>query len=211
MKEHYTHIELKAPYYTLNDLTEQTKQVWLVCHGYGQLARFFHRKFKVFDPEDNYLIFPQGLSKFYLPGHQRVGATWMTKEDRLTEIDNQYTYLDKVLRDELGEDLSGYDLHFFGFSQGVATILRYLVHRQIPVSKLTLWAGGIPPELTSEDFKFLPADVSVQLLLGDKDQYYTSESYREHVNKAKELMGNAVQFTIFSGGHDIVPEVLANV
>lgn len=211
MKEHHTHIQLKAPYFTLNELTDKTKKVWLVCHGYGQLARFFHRKFKVLDAEENFMIFPQGLSRFYLPGHQRVGATWMTKEDRLTEIENQYTYLDQVLRDELGEDLNGYQFHFFGFSQGVATIMRYLVYSQLPVKQLTLWAGGMPPELTRKDFEFLPADATVQLLLGDEDQYYSSQAYEEHVNKAKELMGNAVQFTIFSGGHEIVSEVLQQI
>ncbi|MEL7146169.1 MAG: hypothetical protein AAFO69_07360 [Bacteroidota bacterium] len=212
MKEHYANISLKAPYFTLNELTEQTKRVWLVCHGYGQLVRYFHRKFKVLDAEDNFLIFPQGLSKFYLPGHQRVGATWMTKEDRLTEIENQYIYLDRVLEEALGEDFEGelskLEFHFFGFSQGVATILRYAAYRRLPIKRLILWAGGIPPELSSKDFDFLPADASAHLLLGDKDQYYTSEAYREHVIKAKEMMGNAVQFTIFNGGHDVIPEVL---
>ena len=208
MKEHHTQIKVRVPYYTLNELTPQTKRVWLVCHGYGQLARFFHRKFKVMDSEDNFFIFPQGLSKFYLPGHQRVGATWMTKEDRLNEIDNQYEYLDQVLMEELGNDLSQYELHFFGFSQGVATIMRYAVYKKTPLRQLILWAGSIPPELKKEDLDFLDEDTSIRLFLGDSDQYYTSEDYLEQVNKVKDMMGNAVQFTIFNGGHDIVPEVL---
>ena len=208
MREHHTQFQLKAPYYTLNELTEETKRIWLVCHGYGQLSRFFLRKFSVLDAADNYLIFPQGLSKFYLPGHQRVGATWMTKEDRLTEIDNQYAYLDQVLRDELGEDLSAYEFNFFGFSQGVATILRYAVYKKIPVKKLLLWAGGMPLELRKEDFGFLTEDSHVHILLGDQDQYYTSEAYQQQLNKAREMMGNDVQFTIFNGGHEIESDVL---
>ena len=32
---------------------------------------------------------PEGLSRFYLEGFSgKVGATWMTREDRLNDIDN---------------------------------------------------------------------------------------------------------------------------
>jgi len=132
----------------------------------------------------------------------------MTKEDRLTEIENQYKYLDSVLHDELGDDLSRWNINLFGFSQGVSTITRYAVYRKLIFSKLILWAGAIPVELKREDFDFITEGMKVQMLLGDKDKYYTEEAYSKQVDNAKDLMGNAVHFSIFKGDHQIVVDEL---
>ena len=100
----------------MNELTEATERIWLVFHGYGQLAEYFIKKFEDLDPTKNFIIAPQGLSKYYLQGvYGRVGASWMTKEDRLTEIANQYAYIDEVLK-AVG-DISGKQLIFWIFSR----------------------------------------------------------------------------------------------
>lgn len=208
MKEHYTNFQLQAPYYTLNELTPHTKTIWLVCHGYGQLARFFLRKFSVLDKAENYFIFPQGLSKFYMNNHTIVGASWMTKEDRITDIKNQYAYFDSVLYNELGTEVGKYQLNLFGFSQGVATITRYAVYKKMLFNKLILWAGGLPTELKEDDFLFLEKGMEIDILLGDSDKYYTIDEYQIQVDRAKELMGDAVRFTIFNGDHEIKVEEL---
>lgn len=211
MKQHYTEFQFKAPYYTKNELTGSTETIWLVCHGYGQLAKFFMRKFSVLDKEKNFFIFPQGLSKFYLDDHERVGATWMTREDRLTDIENQYTYLDQVLYNELGPDHGRYRLNLLGFSQGVATIMRYLVYKKLRFDKLILWGGGIPEELKPEDFDFLSDHATVQMVIGDQDQYYTEEAFEKQIFRAKELMGDTVRKVLYKGAHmisaDLLPEL----
>jgi len=203
MRENHTNFQLKAPYYTLNELTPQTKTVWLVCHGDGQLAKFFLRKFSVLDQSENYFLFPQGLSKFYLDNHTRVGATWMTKEDRLTDIENQYAYIDSVIFDELGPEIGQYHLNMLGFSQGVATITRYAAYKKIAFNKLILWGGGIPDELIKEDFDFLIDGMEVNMVLGDRDMYYSIEKYQREVAKAKMIMGDHVRFSTYEGGHEI--------
>ena len=109
MQQHI-HMKIKCSFRTLNRLTDTTERVWLVFHGYGQLSEYFIKKFEGLDPEKNFIIAPQGLSKYYVNGVSgRVGASWMTKEDRLTEIENQYTYLDQVLHQF---DLKGKQLGF---------------------------------------------------------------------------------------------------
>lgn len=208
VKEIHTSFQLKAPYYTLNELTAKTKYIWLVCHGYGQLAKFFLRKFSVLDKTENFFLFPQGLSKFYLDQHSRVGATWMTKEDRLTEIENQYAYINSVIFDELGSDLTSYKINMLGFSQGVAAISRYAAYRKLPVHKLILWGGAIPPELTKEDFDFLYNESEINMVIGKSDQYYSVEAYEIEVARAKAIMGENVRFTVFDGGHEITTEQL---
>ena len=90
--EREINISLKTKYSTYGKFSDRTEKIWFVCHGYGQLAEYFIKNFEVLDAETNYVIAPQGLSKFYLKGFTgRVGASWMTKEDRLTDIENQWT------------------------------------------------------------------------------------------------------------------------
>ncbi|MEP5069833.1 MAG: esterase, partial [Crocinitomicaceae bacterium] len=138
MQQYHLDVLIKASYHTLNELTEKTERVWLVFHGYGQLAGHFIKKFKDLDPAKNFIVAPQGLSKYYLDGvYGRVGASWMTKEDRLTEIQNQYAYIDALLK-KIG-DLSDKQLIYFGFSQGTATMGRYAAHAKIPFHQMIIW------------------------------------------------------------------------
>ena len=50
-RQYHIPISIKASYYTLNKLTEDTERIWLVFHGYGQLAEYFIKKFEGLDPE----------------------------------------------------------------------------------------------------------------------------------------------------------------
>ncbi|MEM6299336.1 MAG: phospholipase, partial [Bacteroidota bacterium] len=121
---------IQAPYFTLNELTPKTKRIWMACHGYGQLAKYFMRRFDVLDPEENFIIVPQGLSLFYLDSHefkyQKVGASWITREDRETALANMQVYLNAAFEQETaGFDLSDVEISLFGFSQGTAAITRW--------------------------------------------------------------------------------------
>ena len=60
--------------------------LWIVLHGYGQLARFFLRKFEAFEGQAH-VVAPEGPNRFYLgDGYERIGANWMTREERGAEI-----------------------------------------------------------------------------------------------------------------------------
>ena len=83
MQEHHFSTPRTARYYTL-DPAEAVREVWFVLHGYGQLAGAFLRHFERLQDGARLFIAPEALSRYYLPGHQRVGASWMTREDRLT-------------------------------------------------------------------------------------------------------------------------------
>ncbi len=76
-----------AHYYSTQIGPNEPENVWILFHGYGQSASYFLMNFKDFEPENSLLIAPEGLSKFYLKGVDgRVGASWMTKENREAEI-----------------------------------------------------------------------------------------------------------------------------
>jgi predicted esterase len=64
------------------------------------------------------------------------------------------------------------DLNFIvmGFSQGVSVATRWLAIRAIPCTSLILYAGKVPREFSSEDFKHVS---DVQLYIGNQDPYIT--------------------------------------
>src|SRR5437868_12076424 len=90
MQEHFLDTTRTARYFTLGDPVSAA-ELWFVGHGYGQLASRFLERFRGIDVEGRCIVAPEGLSRFYLtdtPTERRVGASWMTREDRLHEIDD---------------------------------------------------------------------------------------------------------------------------
>ncbi len=207
MQNHIT-VPIQTPYHTLNTLTDRTETVWFVCHGQGQLAEYFIKKFEGLDPKKNFIIAPQGISKYYLNGFTgRVGASWMTKEDRLTEIDNQQTLLQAIWDKEVGKD-HGKRVIFFGFSQGVATISRFAAFSKIPFDSLVLWSGGFPLDIPSGSFTHLKGHEVVYYFTGNDDPYYKPEMLHTQTDLVKLAMGKEPTTTFFDGGHTVIPELL---
>lgn len=187
-------------YSTLNSLTKETKNVWVVCHGLGYLSRYFLRYFKGLDTTDNYIIATQAPSKYYQgKNFKHVGACWFTKENTTTEIDNVCNYLQAVLEAEaIPEDKN---IIFFGYSQGVSVALRYLAKSKLKCKDIIIHSGGIPKELELEDFKNLNTKVS--LIYGTKDEYLNQKRMISETNKAKELFGTHLEIIPFDGTHEV--------
>ncbi len=207
--QHHIPISIKASYYTLNKLTEDTERVWLVFHGYGQLAEYFIKKFEGLDPKKNFIIAPQGLSKYYLDGvYGRVGASWMTKEDRLTEIENQYAYIDAVLKQF---DFSDKELIYFGFSQGTATMGRYAAHAKIPFSKMIIWAGTFPPDTDPQDWRYLTGKEGIHYYTSKEDIYFKDEMIPKQNEVVKTALEREPELHWYDGGHRVIPELLTKI
>ena len=58
-------IERTAHVYSLGELSEETTDVWIVFHGYGQLASRIIKKFNHLELDNAYILAPEGISKFY--------------------------------------------------------------------------------------------------------------------------------------------------
>ena len=204
MYSHFLDFSYKARYFKLGEINQQTQWVWFVCHGYGQLAEYFLKKFKVLDNGRHCIIAPEGLSRFYMNGFQgRVGATWMTKEDRLVDILNYVNFLNSLYESELGEfENPGFKISLLGFSQGTATICRWALAKSITFHRLILWAGLFPPDLNFDLGKTKFTDKEVWLIYGDQDQFLTSERLLSQKEMALKLDVEPQQF-VFSGGHEI--------
>lgn len=186
-------------YSTLNTLTDNTKTVWFVCHGMGYLSQYFLRYFKQLNPEDNYIIAPQAPSKYYIQPKMHVGANWLTKNNTQNGMENIINYFDSVLKTEnIPTDKK---LIVLGYSQGVSVALRYLAKRKLKCHQLVIHSGGIPKELTSTDFNYLPKETLVKLIYGTQDEYLNTERIAIETQRAKDLFGNRLDILPFDGKH----------
>ncbi|MCO4822595.1 MAG: esterase [Flavobacteriaceae bacterium] len=194
-------------YSTLNTLTQNTKHVWLVCHGMGYLSRYFLRYFTQLNTDENYIIAPQAPSKYYIqPGFKHVGASWLTKENTGKETENVMSYLDAVLETEhIPQHLN---LIVFGYSQGVSIAMRYVAKRQLKCSQLVLHSGGIPKELVAEDFKYLLGKAKITMIYGTQDEYLNDERILHETHKVQELFEQHAHVLPFNGKHVVNVEFI---
>lgn len=200
-------LRIQAPYRSCGN--PQAPTLWVVLHGYGQLARYFIRKFDRLSPEAHFVIAPQGLSRFYLPGHQKVGASWMTKEHRLLEIDHYLAYLDAVLEAEVSaEALAQKRLVLLGFSQGCATLGRWLAHRKLRFDHLVFWAGNFPHELQASDFDWYDGSGHIWAVAGEQDPYLDEARIQAQRSVVEAAMGQRPQLLAFEGKHELRRDTL---
>lgn len=188
---------------------EKVKEIWFVCHGYGQLAPYFLRHFEPIFQEDRAIVAPEGLHRFYLRGSGgRVGATWMTKEEREKDIEDYVRYLDRlydlVMQAHLGKDVR---VRVLGFSQGVATVCRWMANARSRADELILWAGVLPPDLDLSVDKRVFQRMRIKILVGDSDEYRSDERIVEEERILSEH-NISYQFIEFEGTHRIEEEAL---
>src|SRR5256886_9563890 len=153
MREHHIGVSRTARYFTLGNSSSGVGEVWFACHGYGQVASRFLEKLRVLDDGHRYLVAPEGLSRFYLsesPTERRVGASWMTREDRLAEIEDYVRYLDAVYAAVFESlDRAGVTVHALGYSQGASTVSRWAALGKAKIDRLTLWGDRKSTRLNS--------------------------------------------------------------
>ncbi len=155
MQEHHITVRRTARYHTLGPLDGSAAHLWIACHGYAQLAGRFMRHLVPLDDGTRLIVAPEALNRFYIeskPGRHgpdaKVGATWMTREDRLTEISDYVGYIDTLCDTLLAHvDRERVTITALGFSQGAATVARWAVHGRTAPDHLILWASPLPPEI----------------------------------------------------------------
>ncbi len=202
--------DYNARFFQLGNIDETTKEVWFVCHGQGQLASYFLKKFEPIQSTSRCIIAPEGLSKYYLNGLSgRVGASWMTKENRLVEIDNYINYLNQLYH-QLIPSRSTIKVVLFGFSQGVATACRWANQSTIRLDRLILWAGTIPPDLDLNFAKTNYQKFSTTIAYGLNDEFIGGIELEEMKVRINQL-GIDPHFEIFNGKHEINTEALRRI
>lgn len=201
--EHHITVPRTARYAMLGQPGSHIRQLWYVLHGYGQLATQFIHDFEILNDGATLVIAPEALSRSYVRGgNGAVGASWMTREDRLNEINDYLTYLN-LLHAYLLRQLSQSQLSItlLGFSQGTATAGRWLASGGVVVQQLILCGGALPPEFSAEHL----GQAKATFMIGREDQLVNRQEL-ELQRKALQSAGKAVQLIEFDGGHQVFLE-----
>jgi predicted esterase len=198
-----------ARFYQLGEISEQTKEVWFVLHGYGMLAKYFIQKFRDLNHPNRVIIAPEGMQRFYLQGTTgRVGASWMTKDDRLVDIDDNISLLNN-LSNQLWKTLNPETCSFtlLGFSQGCPTAARYAMQADRLPNRFIAYASDIPKDTLNEECMKKWNEMDVNLLIGDNDVFISEERIAEHRNQLLEA-GLIYNWIPYQGDHRIFSDVL---
>ena len=178
-----------------NEFTGKEK-ILIALHGYGQLGQFFFRKFSSIEDQIGLLI-PEGPHRFYLEGSSgRVGASWMTKEWRAQDIEENNRYLLELISN-IQNKHPNCALYLLGFSQGGASAARLYEAAPGLFSTLILWASVFPPDVEKNQFK---ENQDLHFVIGKDDPYFVGES-REKTIEVYRQQGFHIHE--FEGLHDI--------
>ena len=225
MIEHHLAVTRTARYFAVGgsggaeDDTNALRELWIVCHGYGQLAAKFLESFVPLATPWRRIVAPEGLSRFYLERSRvgvntqaDVGATWMTREDREHEIADQIVYLDALLDHLLpAASESHVRLRVLGFSQGVATVSRWLVRgRRVRPAEVVLWAGSFPADVDVSQLVGRLAGAPVVFAVGTRDELASWAAADVEVGRFSAA-GIDARLVTFNGGHRLDTPTLSDI
>jgi predicted esterase len=195
-------------FFTNHEIRGDESELWIVLHGYGQLASVFINKFKSPNLDKALVVAPEGFHRFYVEGFSgKVGASWMTREDRLSDISDYVKYLDDLV-DSISAKLTVQPhVNVLGFSQGGATAARWICQGKVEPNKLILWAASFPPDLNYPDDARTLNSTDLSVVIGDEDQF-VSESDLEKLELYLSRHHIEYKLRRFKGGHTINREVL---
>ena len=189
--------------YHLSENYSSKRKLLIALHGYGQLAHYFAKKFDQL-PEEYALLVPEGMHRFYLDGTSgRVGASWMTKEGRELDIEDNLNYLNQLLSHIMEHHVFD-EICLLGFSQGGATAARWYDQGPIRFQQFILWASVFPPDVQKPHY----TSGNLQFVLGTEDPYYTTENQEKECAYFSEI---GFKVHRFAGKHDIDSATLLSI
>ena len=199
-------------YRILNEGSTSKKALY-VLHGYGQLSEFFIRKFRHLS-EEYVIIAPEGMHRFYLNGASgRVGASWMTKEARETDISDTLSYLN-ALDAKISKEYQFDKKYLLGFSQGGATAARWDQLGTAHFDAMILWASVFPPDLpnTIQTVADVEGETvknkSNYFVIGDEDEFYSTENQDKLI---VDYQSKNYRTKRYKGKHDIDNNTLTEI
>ena len=196
---------------------DRTRELWVACHGYGQLASGFASALQPLESDARVVAVPEALNRFYLDDPAKrhgpdspVGAAWMTREDREREITDYVGYLDLVvstLKGEMGSAAAAVRIVALGFSQGVATVSRWAALGETRLQRLILWGGTLPTDLPTGRGDQLFRGAELVLVAGSRDSLVPLTAL-EKSQAELAASGMPVELIRFDGGHSLNSDTL---
>lgn len=187
---------------------DEADYLFYVLHGYGQLAEFFIQKFN-FLSSNYYVVAPEGMHRFYLNGTSgRVGASWMTKEERETDISDNISWLNELDK-QIQLEKQFKKVILLGFSQGGPTAIRWMIDKKLKLDSLIIWASVFPPDLNlNTETGDSPFGLFSTFVIGNKDENFNNE---EQTNLLEFYHQKGFTNKSFDGNHTINQAVLEEI
>ena len=202
-------VEKKARYFQIGSAHDKVSTVWVVLHGYGMLSEFFIQKFNQIKDENTLIIAPEALNRFYIDtNYGRVGASWMTKEERQTDIDENIKYLNGLISSinrEIGHNR--FKINVLGFSQGGATACRWVFNSNVKIENLIMWAGDIPKDTLTEKNRLKWKDTNTYLVMGKRDELINEKMKAKFLKLVTDYQLD-YKLKLYDGDHRIYADVL---
>lgn len=212
--ERYIQVQRTARYHLLGVEDGPVRETWFVLHGYQQLAGRFINRFRTLDDGTRRIVAPEALSRFYVsqePGRHgpasKVGATWMTREDRDHEIQDYVSYLDTLAEYVADGGEHAGRTTVLGFSQGVATAARWVTLGTMRPARLILWGDQVPPDLDLDRAAASLEGVDVVLARGRRDRIFQDGGASMDVDRLRSA-GISCRVAEYDGGHDVDQRLL---
>ena len=199
-------------YSQLGEFSKKTNTVWIVLHGYGMLSEYFIKKFKCILNDSTVVIAPEGSNRFYLENnYYRVGASWMTKLDKEKDIEDNISFIQTLysnIIDEIGH--TNFKLNTLGFSQGGATLVRWIMSNSITIDSLILWGSDIPKDCLTKEKKSRWSSIDVKLVIGNQDEYINEENKQKVIDLISSY-GLKYELVEYEGSHKIIEKELEKI
>jgi predicted esterase len=202
---------------TFGSSSANVRELWYVLHGYGGLATDFLGDFSAIDDGTRLVVAPEALSRFYEEdamtrvrkqnANAKVGASWMTKEERDSEIEDYVSYLDavhRVMRPRAGESAK---VTVLGFSQGAAAASRWVARGGVDAARLVIWGSSIAPELDIASPGTALRKPETVFVIGGKDIFATPKIVEKELARLRTAKF-PFRFMSFDGGHRIDDDTL---
>ena len=214
MEEHQLIVTRRARYYVLGSPADAA-DLWIVIHGYGQLAAEFAGAFEGLVGDQRAVVAPEALNRYYKDAEGQSGphtetpvaTTWMTRVYRDAEIADYVEYLDKLAA---AVRRPGARLGVIAFSQGVATAWRWVALGTTAFDRVVMWAGALPPDLDVVQYRERFPARGVEIVYGTGDEYVSWIGVDAQVERLTTA-GIPFTMTTFNGGHRLDRDTLLAV
>ena len=209
VNEQHLRVEKTARYYINTPIAKEVKSLWFVIHGYAQLAKDFVKEFEFLSDNKTLIVAPEALSRFYF--RDKIGASWMTREDRQNEINDYLNYFDVLMKQIKNEfDLSRAKLNLLGFSQGVHTAARFFINTDSYFDNLILCSSDFPGDADFIELKEKLKRSKMYYIFGNSDKDISIVGYEKSLTL---LNHNSIPFEkiVFDGRHVIHTESLKKI
>jgi predicted esterase len=208
VKSHTLEVTRTARWFHIGESPKNSNEIIVVLHGYGQHPSYMLNSLQSLEAPGRCICAPEGLSKFYIRGtNGRVGASWMTRDNRQQEITDQIAYLTFWLESlEIPETTP---VTLIGFSQGVATAARWSAHGA-KIDTLIFTSGQLPPEWAISPPNLSDRLKEIHIIRPKNDEYYTPDAFKVDVNILNQF-GFHVNRHEPEGTHTLNPELLGEI